>query len=330
MSLVTVMFFGASAANGSSIQVFAGAVGGSGNGSIADGCTTYGGPFINFFNSSSGFSVPVGGIGACGYSGSTIDKSGPSALSATQSIAGVPIAGGGTYNGSASAHADYGILGADATGLFTGTLNGTVLDNSMAAAFFTDALSLSSPNVVDGSHGFIKYQFTVHGTLTTGAGPNQEAALLFLSYNGGASEQLFHGLSSSNGGTATATINNSGTPPAGYTFPPSGLSGSASFDSSLYPLIFGTPASVQVGLLAEVLGSGDADFASTAELTGIFVYDSNGAPIADFSVSADSGTQYLGSKDVTSPVPEPGTFWLVGLSVLAVGWQRRRSAHPLS
>jgi hypothetical protein len=230
-------------------------------------------------------------------------------LSASQSVAGAPIAGGGTFDGSANSHADYGLLGADATGLFTGTLSGTVLDDSMGASFFTDTLTFTSPNVVNGGSGFVRYLFTVHGTLTTGSGPNEEESVLSLAYNGGAGEQLFRGLSFSNGGAATSTINNDGTPPPGFVFTSTGLSGSAAFESGFYPLIFGAPASLEVGLLAEVLGTGDAAFSSTARLTGILVFDSNGNPIDNFAISSESGTIY-GAGGVNSAVPEPNSLAL--------------------
>lgn len=315
---------GASAAHASSLQVFAGAVGGAGNGDINNGCTTYSGPFPTFFGSASSFSTPIGGIAPCAYFGGTSNLSSAAApLSTSQSVAGVLLSDG-TYDGSASSHANYGILGAAANGTFTASLSSTVLDNAMGAGFFTDTLALSSPNVVNSGNGFIRYEFTVHGSLTTGSGPNREAALLFLSYNNGGIDHFFQAASTSNGGPASDSINGSSTAPAGYTFTANGLSGSAAFDSGLYPLVFGSPESVEVGLLAEVIGSGSASFSTTAELTGIFVYDANGDPITDFTVSSESGTQY-GASGVISSAPEPGTFLLLGTALLAVAWQRRRA-----
>src|SRR5215831_7879597 len=96
-----------------SLEAFAGAVGGVGNGDIANGCTTFGPPPPVDFFGSPGFGVPIGGIGACGYAGGTTDimvpPSAPGAFPATQSVSGAPIPLG-SYSGSGSGAAAYGIL----------------------------------------------------------------------------------------------------------------------------------------------------------------------------------------------------------------------------
>ena len=62
------------------LDTWAGVIGGAGNSSIAQGCTTYGPPASLGFFSFNGFVVPLGGVAACGYSGTltqTTAASGP-------------------------------------------------------------------------------------------------------------------------------------------------------------------------------------------------------------------------------------------------------------
>ncbi len=106
------------------------------------------------------------------------------------------------------------------------------------------------------------------------------------------------------------------------------------FVTQLLPFTFGTPFNLRVDLTAnvnfdifkafsldQIAGLGitgepahfGANFFDTAQLTGIQVFDADGNPIPDFTIQADSGTQYpLG-------VPEPDTIALLGIGGLVVG-----------
>ena len=63
-----------------------------------------------------------------------------------------------------------------------------------------------------------------------------------------------------------------------------------------------------------------SDFADTAEISHIQIYDSNGDPIPDFSISAVSGLNYTADGLLgATPVPEPCSFaiFLAGLGAIA-------------
>jgi hypothetical protein len=330
LSIVFILLI-VSGARASSLEVFAGAIGGAGNGNIKQGCTTYVSPYVSFFGSATSFAVPQGGVTACNYFGGTSDLlSAVGPLSTSQSVTGavIPDSPPGSYNGSASSHAQYGIVGAAANGTLMGSLSSTVLDEAMGAAFFTDTLTLNSPNVVNGNSGFIAFRFTIDGSLTAGSGPSHEGALLSVSSGNSAADLIYQAATFNSGNVTMNSINGSSTAPAGYTFTPTGLFGSADFQTALFPLTFGTSAPLKVGLLAEALGTGDASFASTARLTGIFVYDSQGNPVQIFSISSESGTRYGAGGVETAATPEPFTMLLVGLGLLGMVAFRSLRTNP--
>ena len=91
---------GASAAAAAGLDTWVGVIGGAGNGSIAQGCTTYGPPASLSFFSFNGFVVPVGGVAACGYSG-TITQTSAASGPLTQSGSLAPVLlGNPGYSGS--------------------------------------------------------------------------------------------------------------------------------------------------------------------------------------------------------------------------------------
>ena len=74
---------------------------------------------------------------------------------------------------------------------------------------------------------------------------------------------------------------------------------------------------------------GTVDFAETATLSDIEVFDANGNPVSDFTVSSQSGTHYPLSSQVTG-VPEPGTAALLlcgATSLAAIRCAARRKRH---
>jgi hypothetical protein len=75
---------------------------------------------------------------------------------------------------------------------------------------------------------------------------------------------------------------------------------------------------------------GTVDFAETAILTGIEVFDASGNPVSDFTVSSQSGTRYPLSSPV-SGVPEAGTAALLscGVASIAALRQTQKARSPL-
>jgi hypothetical protein len=114
------------------------------------------------------------------------------------------------------------------------------------------------------------------------------------------------------------------------------------------PIDMAASIEAQVGLvgLSEITSSfttaGTVDFAHTATLSAIEVFDASGNPVSDFTVSSVSGTHYPLSTPISTPVstpavgvPEPGTaaLLLCGATSLAAircaaTRKRRDRANP--
>lgn len=127
-------------------------------------------PIFNFFGPV-GFSVGTtgNGISDCGLQGGIQDVTqsmGPLS-SPAQSVSGVPIPGGGTFSGSASGTANYGTIGASASGQMTGTTGPLVFSEAAGFGLFDDMLTITSPSHAAGSSGSVQFTFTVSGSITT-------------------------------------------------------------------------------------------------------------------------------------------------------------------
>jgi hypothetical protein len=118
----------------------------------------------------------------------------------------------------------------------------------------------------------------------------------------------------------TGTISNA-PPPAGWTTSEGSLIGGSTFFARDFPMVWWQPWDVKAGLVAWAYGTADSNFLSTARLTGLTLYDANHDLVSEFSLSATSGTDYIGA------VPEPQTWalWLFGLALLG-----GRAAHRSS
>ena len=195
------------------------------------------------------------------------------------------ISGTGTASG--FAWANYGILGAQATG----TGNDDIADS---AACFDDVLSIiGGPSSGPGSIDFL---FTVTGAIdqttpsTTG---------------GSASARLRAG---SSGGTFSDTTFTVANPTVG---------GQATINQQVtasLSISFGTTIDLAVALEAETDKIADVDFSTTAILSGIVVSNSLGQPISA-TVVGQSGTTY--------PIPEPSGLLLASAAVFCVMSQLR-------
>ena len=316
-------------ASAASLDAYAGVIGGSGIGTVPGGCSNAPPPALSFFSFTGG-PWPVEGIAACGYSGS-LDQvtaaTGP--LGLTKSLPPVslgPAPGSGTFEGSAQSVVDYGRLGATAHAFIgAGRPSGNTLFQSIAAARFSDTLTATSPLVAAASAGFVSYQFSVDGSLSALGAPEafyfgETYMVLDLQHQGGPTYQVLNATVRRGG---IGTISNR-PPPAGWTTSQGSLSGGSTFFARDFPMVWGQPWDLKVGLVAWAYGTADSNFLSTARLTGVLLYDANRNLVSQFSLSAASGTDYV------TAVPEPQTWalWLLGLAGLGVRASRLRLGRP--
>lgn len=319
-----------SAAEASSLDAYAVVVGGAGNGSIAQGCSTFGPPAELSFFSFHSPSIPLGGIGPCGYTGGVSQVSAASGpLTNSQSVGPVILGNpgfSGSFDGTANSVANYGKLGASAHANISGGLPGSplALFDSTGAAKFSDTLTASSPLVANVSAGFVRYQFSVDGSLTS-LGPSgaflfgQTYAVLDIQQQGGPVFEIFNA-SVARGGIGTISGN---PPPSGWATSMGSLSGASTFYSLDLPMNWGQPWDVSVGLLAWAYGTADTNFLTTAKLTGLELFDANHVQVTQFSISSVSGTDYANA----TTVPEPAAVWLFGSGLLGLIGVARRKAR---
>jgi hypothetical protein len=307
-----------------SLNAFAGVVGGAGN-----GCSTFSKhPELSFFTVSLP-SVPTGGITACGYSGAVslvTAANGPLTNSETLTpvILGNP-GYSGYFDGTANARVDYAALGASAHANISGGAPGSplALFNATGAAWFSDTLTASSPLVANASAGFVRYQFSVDGSLGTPGAPapyffGETYMALDLQQQGGpvyeiVNAHLYRG--------AAATISGATPGPGWTTTVGSSLSGGGTFYSLDLPMNWGQAWDIKVGLLAWAYGTADTNFLTTAKITGVELFDSNHAPVTQFTLSALSGTDYA------NPVPEPQDLELMLSGLILIGFAVHRKAR---
>lgn len=201
---------------------------------------------LNFFALSLPF-AKLGGVAPCGYSGgfNTVTATvGPLTNSRSLPPLGVEVpANGTTFDGMASSTANYGILVAGAhANISAPVTNGDALFSSMGAATFTDFLNASSPFVAVASAGFVRYTFVVDGTLSAlgAAAPfffGETYAEFDISHNGAATQGIMNATVRRG---SLPTIRNS-PPPAGWTTSTGALSGTSTFLSLDFPIVWGTP-----------------------------------------------------------------------------------------
>ncbi|RZL35125.1 MAG: PEP-CTERM sorting domain-containing protein [Rubrivivax sp.] len=312
-----------SAAAAPSLDAYAGAIGGAGIGTVPGGCSMSPAKALDFFTFN-GFTLPPEGIAACGYSGGLDQASaatGP--LTLAKSLPAVslgPRPSEGSFTGNAQSVARYGSLGASAHGdIGLGRPTGSVaLYESVGAARFNDTLTASSPMVSALSAGFVSYRFAVDGRLDVPGTPapyyfGETYFVLDVQHQGGPVYEVMNAHTRRGG---VSTISN-GPPGAGWTTGPGLLDGAGSFEIKDFPMVWGQPWEVSVGLLSWAYGSADANFLSTAKLTGLTLYDAHHVEVTTFSLSAASGTAYL------APVPEPAAAALLALGLGALGWLQR-------
>jgi len=244
------------------------------------------------------------------------------------------------FAGSSQAQAEFGRLGARASG--TNSAQGNVLGNAAGAyGAFTDTLTVTSPAKATCDGGYVRLDFAVDGQVSAHNGAYDPGVHQLLGHANAMVAVRVDG-TPANVLAAQAVLNGSQVPsttplnapgfvptqdPTGWTF-----AGSTVARSPLLFFQFGTPFVVTAGLLAEAypqtesqaMGDAGADFFATATLTAIEVFDAGQAPLADFQISAESGTHY-------APEPWECVAGLGALSaLLALAGGRPRRALPFA
>jgi hypothetical protein len=201
---------------------------------------------------------------------------------------------------------------------------------------FTDGLTITSALHPNGTPGSVAFEFSVDGSVDATNGGfdpgfaqllGHADALLGIEVNS-ALDIVFEDDVTLEGPQAPFTD-----PPnlAGFTATAGAtgwtLAGAATVSNATlpFPITFGTPFTLTIGLLAEAypqtesaaMGVANVDFSETASLTKVLVYDGEGMPVARFGVTSDSGTEY-------APEPAATTAASVALAVLSLCAFRRR------
>lgn len=313
-----------------SLDAYAGVIGGAGNGSIGQGCTTFGPPPELAGFSFHSPSIPLGGIGACGYSGGISHVSATSGpLTNTKALAPVILGNpgfSGYFDGTANSIANYGKLGAAAHANISGGVPGSpvALFESTGAAQFSDTLTASSALIANSSAGFVRYKFSVDGSSTSLGAPGaylfgETYAVLDIQQQNGPVYEILNAHARRG---ELGTISN-GAPPAGWTTSMGSLIGGSTFYSLDLPMNWGQAWDVKVGLLAWAYGTADSNFLTTAKLTGLQLFDANHVEVTQFTLNAASGTDYVNNV----PLPPSAFFMLSGMGALGLSARRKKVAH---
>ncbi len=274
---------------------------------------------------SPGIALPTEGYAFCNLSGSMIDHVSADATSAT-SIAS-RVFNDGVAEVAASAVADYDHIGARSSATFTGfDTPGLTYHASEGAAIIDDVLTFTGGTGI----GYVKYGFTVDGSLFAEHGSEAQVNLAFTT-PGNTPQFAF----AARVGGGTSSVGASYTPGfTGFTSDDTSVSGSGVVYTYGIGITFGTAAAFEYGLRSVsyagiFTGDASSNFIGTARLTSIAVTDSLGNPV-DFTATSASGTRYDASGAHVSAagvVPEPATWLMMIIGFGLLGVELRRASQ---
>ncbi len=288
-----------------------------------------------------GFEVGLPTQSGCGVG---VDNRSATATSGTLSVSSSLAVGFGApgdpraFIGNSTGRAGFGNLGVIANATYSGSTDSSTVAGAQAFGIQTEPMTFGGAT----GAGFFRPSFTIDGSLfNLGRTENQ---LAFSYAVGGGPTFLAFRIQDSRG---TITLYG----PNGYVsdFPgftvtgalATGITVAGSTTVTLnIPIVFGTATdftytlwaaslpSSSVGLLTP--STGEVEFLSTVDLTGIELFDAAGFSLDTFSIVSGSGTEYDRNGVVVAAepgdpngVPEPGSLPLVALAMFAAGQIRR-------
>ncbi len=295
-------------------------------------------PVMAFFGPV-GTGVPSAGLAVCGIAGSathqTSGTSGP--LNDTTTLGPTPITSGfgsGSFEGTASAVAHQHTVGASASASFNGPTDAFTVVGADAFGQMSDTF-VAAPDAAHaaGTPGITRFVLTIDGVLdyTSLGAPASGDGRVYMNYQQGTNPifTLFVAGAGVSGNFATLTptggiSNFVVTQIPGVSVNVSGNATAHTFDM---PFVYGTPFDFSLGLIASVQPRTRADieasFLSTAALTGMLVFETNGEPVLDFAFTSGSGLRY-DEKGVLAPVPLPSAMLLMAAMLFGLTAKPRR------
>ncbi len=326
--LVGVLAGAAAVADPIQLQAYTGVVGGSNE------CSGGGPPAVtHFFSTLGNFGLGAGGNGIsdCGLAGSVKNVvnvgTTPANSQTNLNNAGFVGTANTTYSGAANANANFGLLSVSADGLITGPEPANGVAESIGLAIAYDTINIPAGT------GFMELQFTLNGGLSQSANDLASADIAAQVQVGSVSQQIFYGLISeaSAGAFGANGVSVPGCVVGTDTFECT----NAVVSTTMLPVTPGTGVTFDLGLMlstALLNGASSVDPSPGFTLSGIQLYDANGNPITNYSLTSGSGASYGANGLLGEPqsaTPEPATLWLLAsglLLVVAVARLRRRQS----
>lgn len=96
----------------------------------------------------------------------------------------------------------------------------------------------------------------------------------------------------------------------------------ATISTITLPVTFGTVMPINLGAIIAAQPGAGVSVDPDLTLTGIQIYNADQQPISDFTITSGSGAVYgpNGIESEPANAPEPGTFLLLGLGFVGLGW----------
>jgi hypothetical protein len=301
------------------LQAYTGAVGGSNE------CPGGGPPVVTHFFSTLGtFGLGAGGNGIsdCGLSGSVsnvvnVGVGAPPAISVTNlPAANYQGSAFGTYSGAGAANANFGSLSVSAGGALTGPEPANGVAESIGLAIADDTIN------IPGGTSFMEFQYTLNGGLSQSASDLAAGSMEAQVQIGAVTQEIFYGFISD--AAAGAFGANAVGVPGCVTGTDNFECTNALISTTMLPVTPGMGVTFDVGLMLStdlLNGASSVDPSPGMTLSGIELFDANGNPISDFSLTSGSGAVYGASglvSEPTSATPEPAMLWLLASGLLLV------------